>query len=801
MLESQTINPNDVPVKQPASDDPLLLIQREAAVVKTFNSLFFVKEPRAWPFLINQLADPNHNRPIPQLGPSQQAVRAKYWNPRTGVSTNPRPLNPKRGQPKKPGDRGYGFTKKTAVTLIPRNGKIHLFRADREHQLGLMFNLNHCYLKDEKYIWTANASSDSRYWLGSDWIHCRRSVGLQGLKDSLRTKESNFVGPEHNEMLIGLSAQALSSIVVTRPELLATRLNALRFQSYVQWKLHKKLPIVCIAQSHSPWIYDAQQQLADIRLVLEDNQLPFFTRRDIPNIFRNMDLQKMQGEVMEEIQKAIAEDHIDRLMQSCLGADENQLLQQLQQNNLMRYLNDDQKKQLLQLTITRNFTNHAQKLLDVGATLGKSASGSPNVLLESFQKGHLEMLDILLARLPQIFENHKVILADAVVACLRDGDTSKVLKMINVAQQTGDFLSDLQQASTDQVNFLTLALQQQPINQSLIQVLAGSGLDFSFPMSSDITSRPLEFAFSMSRLDLVIDIINLMPDQAIQKQLPYLKQIGMQLPVKDIDIDNPKIRSILSDDRKLKFLVDGIRDYLKQDWSGEQNHTVLQQTTRKSVFTMNRLFEIMPLPEHAREIFKQKKEYRDTAFATLQQAIAADHGVDALKKLVWAREQTMFSKHRSTSRLATIGRTSTVIKIDHLINQSLKQVHHEKAALLGTSLQFATDADLIESIQCCQKLLSYELYRNKAKNVQGSFFSRIKQSELNTLTDLHSYMSRESFDAEELSNPEVIRNFCVHLEGIANLTVIDKTVKNRLMEIKSAFEMRFRPDHEVAELF
>lgn len=951
-------------------NDPLSLIKQETVVAKMFESDFLSKEPTAWPFLINQLADPNHNRPIPKHTKSR-AERANYWNPRTNVRTHPRPLNLVRGQPKNPGDRGYGFTKKTSVTLIPRSGKITLFNSRAENQLGLMFNLKHCHLKDEKYIWPSNASSNRRDWLGGDVSRLlggavNRSVGLEGLKDILRKTENDTHGPLHNELLIGLSKEALTAIVVTQPNNLATRLNALRFQAYVQLKLHKRLPIVFITPSNSPRIYDIKAQLADIEFLMEDNRqrshIHANRSSNIPHLLRAMDLQKMRDEIIDEIQQEpIILGRIEPFIKNCRDHLEVDLLQQLQQDKLAKYLNPDQKSQLLQIAIKRNFTKLTQKALELGATLEKSGTQSPNVLLECYQSGSQDMLSLLLGQLPRICDDSRVMLADTMIACLQDGyqdgykTRTTLAKIIAAAKQCHYTLNQLQQASTKQLNFLTLALQQQPIHKLLIIYFLD--VDFNFPLSSNAQARPLELALSMNRPDLVIYIINETLDDAIQRQLSYLKKIGCQLPVDYSHINKAKIRSILTDERKIELLVsaiqrmddanvaimldnidpsslrcyqqagtqntilhllllrepcvqnlvaqllrsggydpasqntagktpldialdqknyplardmldkcrlnptsedytelchdyiprfpyqyfsqnkqslrqyfnylsteqknnliydaltqhnsaeisamlaldasftscfDGIRDSLQRDWSVD-HFNVAQPVDAKSVLILNKIFEYQPNIRLQAVFLDHKKEYRDTAFTTLQQSIAADHGVEALKKLFWAREQTMFSQHRSTSRLATIGRTRTVIKIDHLIHQSLKQSRHEKVTLLQTPVQAATDNELIASIQCCQKLLTHELYRIKAKQAQGSFFSRMNQSELNTLTDLHSQISCKSSDAELLSNPENLHIFCVHLDGIANLAVLDKKIKNRLVEIKLACEARLLP--------
>ena len=957
------------------SDDPLSLIKQETVVAKMFQSSFSIKEPIAWPFLINQLADPNHNRPIPNHHKRTMAERANYWNPRTGERTNPRPLNRLRGQPKQPGDRGYGYTKKTAVTLIPRSGKIKLFYAGETNYLGLMFNLKHCYLKDEKYIWSSNAFTDHRNWLGRDvsreGIAENRSLGLEGLKDVLRKTENDSLGPPHNELLIGLSKEALTAIVMTTYDSLATRLNALRFQAYVQVKLNKKLPIVCITQSNSPRIYDAQQQLADILFLMEDNKKnrgydSVYSSSFIADPLRKMDLQKMRDEMIDEMidvkLKPIILDHRSKsFIQNCGTHNEMHLIEELQEDGFVRFLNADQQMQLLHIAITRNFITLAQKALELGATLGAPGTQLPNVLLRCYQNGHKDMLNLLLSQLPRICQDSRVMLADTMIACLQDDcDAMRrdmLSKIIDAAKQCKYTLNQLQQASTKQLNFLTLALQQQPIRMGLIVELWG--VDFNFPLSPEPLSRPLELAFDMQRPDLVITMINHIPYEALLKEISYLKKIGCLLPVDYSHINSSNILSILTDEKKSELLVsamdrkddanilkiidyidpsslrcykqadtqntimhqlllrdpfeyrfvaallekggydpssqntagktpvdivldnqdyalalqmlekyplnrtvkfysefyqdcisripyqyfsqneqylrqffdylsteqknnliydavmqnnsaeisrmlaldasfascfEGMRVCLQRDWSVD-HFNLVQSVDANNILILNKIFEYQPHDPRGAVFWDHKKEYRDSAFTALQQSIAtADHGVDALKKLFWAREQTMFSKHRSTSRLATIGRTSTVIKIDHLINQSLKQSRHEKVTLLQTPVQAATDNDLIASIQCCQKLLTHELYRIKAKQVQGSFFSRINQSEFDAFIDLQDKIIGMHFVLNQPIDQTQLGDLCHYLDEITNLSVLDRQSKNKLLETRQACEGRVLPD-------
>ena len=84
-----------------------------------------------------------------------------YRDPRTSPNQRGRrQLKGPRGAPKP----GRKFTKKEAVTLLPSNGKTHFF--DLKFPVGLLFNLDACDLKQEKYIWKWNVRSNDRPWVG-----------------------------------------------------------------------------------------------------------------------------------------------------------------------------------------------------------------------------------------------------------------------------------------------------------------------------------------------------------------------------------------------------------------------------------------------------------------------------------------------------------------------------------------------------------------------------------------------------------------------------------------------------------
>lgn len=261
-------NPNQPPLAAEAKGElvcrtktvfqALELITQENALVKTVSSP--VNMDTSWTFLLNQFLDPVNSRPVKQLNGNPD--RTTVWNPLTGEQITNRKIGP-RGAPKP----HKVHTKKEAVTLLPSNGKCYLYSVD--FPVGLMFNLEKCDLKKEKYTWLGNIGSNERFWVGNkNNPKKNRSVGLQRLRQYLRECVSKGQIPKHNELLVGLAKDAISAVFAPVDDI-CHRLNALRIQRNIKAVLGIESPLLILTPQQGPKEYSLESQLADIERALQ----------------------------------------------------------------------------------------------------------------------------------------------------------------------------------------------------------------------------------------------------------------------------------------------------------------------------------------------------------------------------------------------------------------------------------------------------------------------------------------------------------------------------------------------------
>ena len=235
-----------------AEEKALKLIRRCQAAVKMMR---LSNDDKNISYVVDQLCNPKKKRPIKTLDPGSE--RNSFWNPRTG-SWHLRDIQGLRGR-----NKDTPYTKKMAVSLLPPHGKIKLF-FEKGTSIGFVFDLSKCHLKNEKYVWYRNANSNSKWWIKGAVSAPRLipSVPLEQLQKQLSEFAASNRVPEHNELLIGLTSQALEAILIDGDSLVL-RLYAIKIRYYCKQALGVDLPILRISTTDKPMPYSVIEQYKD----------------------------------------------------------------------------------------------------------------------------------------------------------------------------------------------------------------------------------------------------------------------------------------------------------------------------------------------------------------------------------------------------------------------------------------------------------------------------------------------------------------------------------------------------------
>lgn len=243
-------------------NEAIRLIERRTAVVKTVS--VSPTSDRCLDYVLDQLGSPSVKRPVKPLG---QVHRHRVFNPKTREWSY---------RPNEESVRGAlkdtPFTKKTSTTLIPADGKMHLFTPKHGDSVGLLFDLEQCHLKDEKYIFAENANTDSKFWLKDKNLDEReqakripQAISLKDLQDQLANDRLKGIIPSWNELNIGLKKDAMVAVFATSHERHA-RLKALHAKFQIKQKLGIDLPVLIITPKNGVQSYHAEWQQYDLML-------------------------------------------------------------------------------------------------------------------------------------------------------------------------------------------------------------------------------------------------------------------------------------------------------------------------------------------------------------------------------------------------------------------------------------------------------------------------------------------------------------------------------------------------------
>jgi hypothetical protein len=163
---------------------------------------------------------------------------------------------------------GVEHTKKTSTSYMPTDGITEFFQPKNGHPVTLLFDVRFCNLKNEKYIFPHDAQTDQRWWLKN--VHgfgLHNSIGFAALQTSIAAQRAQGIIPKPTELLVGLSKQSLTAIIVNT-DLEDSRLRSLYALYKIKDKLGILVPILILTpQGFQP--YTEESQKADLLLALK----------------------------------------------------------------------------------------------------------------------------------------------------------------------------------------------------------------------------------------------------------------------------------------------------------------------------------------------------------------------------------------------------------------------------------------------------------------------------------------------------------------------------------------------------
>jgi hypothetical protein len=238
------------------------IIRSHNALLKTVRSS--VTDTELWQYIINQIADPVHNRPIKKVD-ENEVDRSKKWNSKTETWVTTQP-NTTRGA-----NKYTQSTKKMATTLSPPNGKIKLYEYGLGESVGLIINMEVKTVKIKpKYVFPKTINSDKKPWLK------RKKTDINSYADELKEisienlrKQQNSISDEGriaetNEILASISAESISGVFATKDQLIY-RIAAIGMQQLVMQKLNLSTPIFIHSKEKGFKVYSTKQQTEDIK--------------------------------------------------------------------------------------------------------------------------------------------------------------------------------------------------------------------------------------------------------------------------------------------------------------------------------------------------------------------------------------------------------------------------------------------------------------------------------------------------------------------------------------------------------
>ncbi|GEM_PF-4896155 len=217
----------------------------------------FDNPDNGWGFLTRQLQDPEYYRPARAVPAG--ADRTQCYDPIQDEWSKRAP-NPVKGESKP----GATFTKKTAVSLLPADGRINLY--SQQHGIVMVFDVTKCNVK--QYIFDHNVVSNARWWLGLDDENRKgyppqRSTTLDAIRLQHRNAKMQGVVPNRNEVLPDLCADAVIAVAIPQYDLVRC-LNAQYRRLILRRELNIDVPLLIMTTDRAVFEYTKAMQLQDL---------------------------------------------------------------------------------------------------------------------------------------------------------------------------------------------------------------------------------------------------------------------------------------------------------------------------------------------------------------------------------------------------------------------------------------------------------------------------------------------------------------------------------------------------------
>jgi hypothetical protein len=322
-------------------------------------------------FLLTQLLDPANQRPYKRL--DARIDRRNFHDPRDGVVRR-REVNTVRGAPK---PLGWQYTKKEATALLPPSGKMHFWQVKGKLPIVLIFDVNDCWLKNGKYIFSHNSSTNLRWWLAPNSSNFVRATTLDAIRRSQNADYAKGITPSHPEILAGLTSNLRGLGVLdennTSSRSLKDGLNLIRVKYLIKHTLKVDLPLIVLGSKHQAWVYSPIEQLEDIFSALDCPENSY--NRQLVNEIPHLEAVKMKlwNSITHEIFMTISTSRIiNIILKMPLEAIKDFFIDTTMLELIKSKASKEEKNKLLVYAFDQNSSFLIKLTLDMGADIVSS---------------------------------------------------------------------------------------------------------------------------------------------------------------------------------------------------------------------------------------------------------------------------------------------------------------------------------------------------------------------------------------------------------------------------------------------